>query len=75
MTIKAGDSIVLKKEFSHRNIGYSFPLKVEKIDNTCANINNIAYLACMECPGYINDNICFGDPNGYLVESIKDWDD
>jgi len=75
--IKIGDYVVLKKKFEGQNRDYSFPMEVKKIKKCGVSMrNNDGYAGCRECPGYINDGICFGRGNIYLVEAKNiDWDD
>lgn len=76
--IKLGDYVVLKKDIDRAENkpligGMTFPLKVDKI-TACpwATSND---LVCSECPGYINDHICFGYKGQFVIEPLRDWDE
>jgi len=72
--IKVGDYITLKDDIPDdiKKEGITVPIKVESIEECpysgCDD--------CIECPGYINDCICFGRDWGFIVKLVaKDWDE
>jgi len=84
MSIKAGDYVVLKKDIPEHLQGNEeyrkkFPLEVKTI-SICSTKDSNLHNCCKECPGYINDMICFGRSSPkydeYIVEPILgDWNE
>jgi len=81
MLVKVGDHVVLKKNLPadmkiSEEKRKKFPLEVREIGRCPSRGNG----ACKECPGYINDMVCFGRSSseycGYIIEPILgDWDE